>query len=222
MTRGGLPLPTVVEMSNEIQSPKPVLLQPCWATSDEDQRFIDTGGLWELDARKGICLLGNSTDRQLYTAACSMVVAGSDSLNMSADGRIRVEASNTCLTATNCTVHNVTEADCTPGSSVELHMCTGSDRVLQTWKPEAAGHSMSKRVPTPLNKPLSCHTPKFDQETCSSPASRQVANWSFRPATTTTPQQGSRGAYLNNILPSLLSQMAGGKLLSLAVGETAT
>ena len=39
MTRGGLPLPNVVEVSGAVAPPTPVTLQPCSADSDALQRF---------------------------------------------------------------------------------------------------------------------------------------------------------------------------------------
>jgi len=64
----------------------------------------------------------------------------------------------------NCTVHNVTQADCTPGSGVKLDACVDSDRVLQRWTPEATGHSQS--VGSKLVLQASNYSSTAGQPTC--------------------------------------------------------
>lgn len=143
VTRGGLPLPHVVEVTKESHPPRPVSLQPCWATRDKDQLWVNKSGTLGLQTRSDTCLLGNTTDRRVYTAACGTAAAGSKSLKISADGLIRVGA-NTCATAANCTMHNDTQVDCTAGSDLKLEACAGTARVLQIWKLDAADYRMSK------------------------------------------------------------------------------
>ena len=141
VTRGGLPLPNVVEVSGAVAPPTPVTLQPCSADSDALQRFArSASGEWELEGREGRCLLGNVTDEGVYLAACSALAKEQERLSLPPNGQLQVVTphSSMCVTAPDCSVTNASHASCMPGSALELQTCGKSAPLpLQSWSHEA-------------------------------------------------------------------------------------
>ena len=144
VTRGGLPLPTVVELAGkEVLPPVAVEgMETCFDTPEETngkaQSFLSSAdGKWRVQNREGRCLIANSSG--LYTAACAGEEE-SGKLTLSVDGQLKA-SSGGCVTA-NCSLlanSSGLGVACSPGARLSLETCvTGRGSVRQQWA-EAGG-----------------------------------------------------------------------------------
>jgi hypothetical protein len=122
VTRGGLPLPSVVRAgAGPAPPPTPAYLTPCASSGASPNQLLTwQHGTWKLGDGSGRCLQASRDQTTLLTGDCS---AASQFLRGD-DSSVSLSGTHLCLTA-NCTELGPTPEDlvCEPGSALTLRQC---------------------------------------------------------------------------------------------------